>query len=337
MLGLPGAVPGAVSSAVPGTAAASPPAAWRQTLRQSVAPAWLTAQAGAASLAPLRPRAPLWVASAASTIVPTREASLATSRQPSPLPASANRGDMGADVGVEPIGSVEPDLFDQIGLQRLSDGRFKLQKHEHFGVNGWLLSGDTAAGLQQLALALRAAGLAGAWRDEALAVCNEGGVRLGAIERAAVRALGIATQAVHLVGWRDDGRLWVQQRSLTKANDPGLWDTLMGGMVSAADTVQSALARETWEEAGVQLSQLHGLSYGGRIEICRPSSDAGGGFGYMVERIDWFQAVLPDGLQPVNQDGEVALFRTMAIDEAADQLQRQAFTLEAALVLCAQG
>jgi len=28
--------------------------------------------------------------------------------------------------------------------------------------------------------------------------------------------------------------IWVQQRALDKANDPGLWDTLMGGMVSAA-------------------------------------------------------------------------------------------------------
>ena len=269
-------------------------------------------------------------------MVPTREASLAPSSEPSPRSASATHDATGAEVDAEPIGSVEADLFDQIGLYRLSDGRFKLQKHERFGVNGWLLSGDTAAGLQQLALALRAAGLAGAWRDESLAVCSAGGVRLGAIERGAVRALGIATQAVHLVGWRGDGQLWVQQRSLTKANDPGLWDTLMGGMVSAADTVHSALARETWEEAGLQLSQLQGLSHGGRVEICRPSSDAGYGCGYMVERIDWFQAVLPDGLQPVNQDGEVALFRPMSLEEAADQLQRQAFTLEAALVLCAQ-
>ena len=74
---------------------------------------------------------------------------------------------------------------------------------------------------------------------------------IGQVERGAVRPLGIATQAVHLVGHAADGRIWVQQRALNKANDPGLWDTLMGGMVSAADTVATALVRETWEEARV--------------------------------------------------------------------------------------
>jgi hypothetical protein len=62
-----------------------------------------------------------------------------------------------------------------------------------------------------------------------------------------VRPLGIATRAVHLVGVCADGSIWVQQRSEDKANNPGMWDTLMGGMVSAADGLAEALARETWE------------------------------------------------------------------------------------------
>ena len=313
---------------LPGAAAVpSQPAAWRQALRQSVDPVWWAGVKAAASQTPLRPRMPLWVSSSPSSSSPS---SL------SPPPRSAMHSASAAKGDVETIGSVESDLFHQIGLQRLSDGRYKLQKKEHSGIVGWMLSGDIAAGLQQLAQALRDAGLAGAWRDEALAVCNAQGVRVGAIERGAVRALGIATRAVHLVGWAGDGRLWVQQRSLSKANDPGLWDTLMGGMVSAGDTLQSALVRETWEEAGLQLSQLQGLQHGGQVSICRPSIDAGRGCGYMVERIDWFEAVVPDRVQPVNQDGEVALFRPMTLDEAIDQLQQQAFTLEAALVLCAQ-
>jgi hypothetical protein len=111
--------------------------------------------------------------------------------------------------------------------------------------------GDVTTSLNKIAVALHEAGLAGAWRDEQLAVPDQFGHRKGTVERAAVRPLGITTLAVHLVGQSLDGRFWVQQRAFDKSNDPGLWDTLMGGMVSAADTVETALVRETWEEAGL--------------------------------------------------------------------------------------
>jgi len=50
-----------------------------------------------------------------------------------------------------------------------------------------------------------------------------------------VRTLGIATQAVHLVGTTPGGSVWVQQRAFDKAVDPGLWDTLMAPDVLARD------------------------------------------------------------------------------------------------------
>jgi hypothetical protein len=71
---------------------------------------------------------------------------------------------------------------------------------------------------------LRAARRCGPWRDEQLRGRHPG-QRLGTVERGAVRVLGLATQAVHLVGVAPDGRHWVQQRALDKPNDPGLWDT----------------------------------------------------------------------------------------------------------------
>ena len=80
----------------------------------------------------------------------------------------------------------------------------------------------------RIARALRDTGLAGAWRNELLEVTDAAGVAVGAIERAAVRPLGITTDAVHLIAHRADGRVWVQLRALDKATDPGLWDTTMG-------------------------------------------------------------------------------------------------------------
>jgi len=237
--------------------------------------------------------------------------------------------------GVHTVGSVESDYFSQIGCQRLSDGRFLLQKEKHEGAVAWRIEGDLSPALAQVAQALRACSpyVAAQWRGEALAVCSDSGQTLGQVERGAVRPLGIATQAVHLVGRAPDGRVWVQQRALDKVNDPGLWDTLMGGMVSAADTVASALARETWEEAGLRLDRLAALRRGGQVTLQRPTEP--GSAGYMVERIDWYEAVLPEGLAPVNQDGEVAQFALLEAQELQAQLAQGRFTTEAALILVA--
>jgi 8-oxo-dGTP pyrophosphatase MutT (NUDIX family) len=175
------------------------------------------------------------------------------------------------------------------------------------------------------------------WRDEQLAVCDAQGQRIASVERGVVRPLGIATRAVHLVGCSSDGRFWVQQRSLDKANDPGLWDTLMGGMVSARDSLQSALARETWEEAGLRMDTLTELRLGGEVVLRKPSSD-GADAGYVSERVDWYRCTLPAGVQPLNQDGEVAQFALLEVPDLIERLQRDEFTTEAALILlCALG
>lgn len=218
--------------------------------------------------------------------------------------------------------------------------KLALQTNEYLGKqllneeqSGWhLMLGrlDVTTRLNQLASVLKAMGWVGAWRDEQLAVRDMSGVQVGTIERGAVRPLGIATLAVHLVGLNPDGRFWVQQRAFDKPNDPGKWDTLMGGMVSAGDTVETALQRETWEEAGLKITDLQNLRYGGRQGNCRPSSD--GAAGYMQESIEWYVATVPDGLTPINQDGEVVQFALMDEARLLTAMQQGEFTLEAALI-----
>lgn len=237
------------------------------------------------------------------------------------------------------IGSLAPPLAELLALPQRGEPAWVLPWQA-----GWMLrpgsahatlhdgSAATDALLAALAASLRERRLAGPWRDELLAVDDAQGLRLGAIERGAVRPLGIVTHAVHLAGRSADGRHWIQQRSARKANDPGKLDTLMGGMISAADTLASALARETWEEAGLHLDALSGLRAAGRVTIRRPSSQAEG-LGWVHEHIDCYEAVLPDGMLPANQDGEVDAFHCMSSDELRLRLERDEFTLEAALVL----
>jgi len=237
--------------------------------------------------------------------------------------------------GAAKIGSVEPTLFHD-ALPRAAIGASGLvQPVRENAREGWQVNGELTGALNELAFAMREAGVAHAWRDEQLAVTDERGQTLGTVERAIVRQLGITTFAVHLVGLSADGRHWVQQRSLTKPNDPGLWDTLVGGMIPACDSLAQALQRETWEEAGLKLEQLTRVQHGGRVAMRRPSGD--GPRGYVVEHIDWYRCVLPEGVLPANQDGEVAQFRLMRTDELCDALLREQFTVEAALIFLETG
>lgn len=218
----------------------------------------------------------------------------------------------------QPVGSVEMAVAQLLARQGLLAA----------SGDAWHNHGDWAA----LAHALRDAGLLGAWRNELLPVLTASGLRVGLIERAAVRALGLTTAAVHLTAQTPDGRTWVQQRAFNKPNDPGLWDTLMGGMVSAADTLAQALERETWEEAGLRLDQLHGLAHGGHLIIHRPSGGADD-VGYTVERIDWYSATLPKGVAPENQDGEVERFDCVDGERLRADITAGRYTLEATLIL----
>jgi 8-oxo-dGTP pyrophosphatase MutT (NUDIX family) len=220
------------------------------------------------------------------------------------------------------VGSLEPVL-----AHRLVDDGLPLRP----GPTGWSLNGPADAALADIARWLHAQGLAGRWRDELLAVTDEADRPLATIERAAVRPLGITTHAVHLVVRTPAGGVWVQQRALDKATDPGLWDTTMGGLRAANETVHDTLERETWEEAGLRLVQLQALVPHGRLTVCRPLADSPQA--YMVEHIDTFEAVLPEGVMPVNQDGEVAAFDCLPLAELRRRLQQDRFTLEAALVL----
>lgn len=235
------------------------------------------------------------------------------------------------------IGTVEPDYLTQIvpQLQAIAPGL--LQRQELADGLRWCLGGELTQTLEYIAQALLAADVGCVkkhWRNEQLAVCNTQDQRLATVERGVVRPLGIATRAVHLVGCAPDGRFWVQQRAFNKANDPGQWDTLMGGMISAADTVETALERETWEEAGLRTTELVGLKQGGRITMRKPNRDDAG-VGYVVEKVDWFIATVPHDTPPNNQDGEVEQFMLIAPQELVRRLQNNEFTTEAALILVA--
>lgn len=233
------------------------------------------------------------------------------------------------------IGTVAQGFLESAGVDCLQGQRIVLSHRKAPGMGeAWAMSApDASFGLNALAHLLRDQGCCGPWRDEQIAVSTAQGQRVATVERGAVRVLGVATHAVHLIGLAADGRMWVQQRSANKPQHPNKWDTLMGGMVAATDTLEQALERETLEEAGLQVAQLQALHYGGHVNMSCPSNEVVGGVAYLRERVDWFCATVPDGIQPCNQDGEVQQFQCIDKATLLEWLVQGEFTPEASLVL----
>lgn len=192
--------------------------------------------------------------------------------------------------------------------------------------------------LALVASTLRQAGCAPGWRNELLDVWPDhavgetspsGNRPLGAIERGVVRPLGLLTRAVHLSGWSQDGQLWVARRSLTKATDPGMWDTLVGGLISSQEDVQVGLVRESDEEAGLEAQDIAKRTPLRTIaRMLRQVPE-----GYQVEDVLTCECVLPSHVSPKNRDGEVMEIQLIAPTIIFDMLNQGAFTLEASIVL----
>jgi 8-oxo-dGTP pyrophosphatase MutT (NUDIX family) len=176
--------------------------------------------------------------------------------------------------------------------------------------------------LAHAAKQLRDAGMISGWRDEVLSVGNP---PLAVIERAACRPLGITTQAVHLNAYVAADTLLVSRRAIHKQIDPGLWDNLVGGMVPADETLEQALAREAWEEAGLRLDRVR-LERGRSFHVRRSVPE-----GLQSEIIHAFDSSLPPDLQLRNRDGEVDAIDARKIEDVVAAIERDEFTLESAL------
>lgn len=233
------------------------------------------------------------------------------------------------------IGSVAEGVFEEVqAVDWVRQQGWGLELLQGEQEATWQLQAtDPTAALNGLAQRLRQHGCCGPWRNEQLDVHAADGARLATVERGVVRILGVTTQAVHLLGSAPDGRMWVQQRALNKPTHPGKWDTLMGGMVSAGDSLQTALARETLEEAGLALEPFKQLRHGGQVDFACPSDEGGDGVGYMQESIHWHHAIVPEGLVPQNMDGEVAQFQCIPLEQLQTWLMQDQFTPEASLIL----
>ena len=137
---------------------------------------------------------------------------------------------------------------------------------------------------------------------------------LATLDRGALPAFGILADGVHLNGLveRADGtQLWVGRRAANKLLDPDKLDHLVAGGVAAGHDSRRTLEKEGWEECGLSAELARQAVPVGTIRYAMARAE-----GLRRDRLHCFDLVLPDDFQPVANDGEVAEFVLMPIEEA---------------------
>lgn len=187
------------------------------------------------------------------------------------------------------------------------------------------------AALARINRSLHERGRIRAWRDEPYPLLDPSGALLAVIERASARFWGALTFGAHCNGYvcGDDGQpshLWVARRAENKPTDPGMLDNLIGCGVPHGQTPREALIREAWEEAGLRPAQLAALASGSVLAIACNIRE-----GWQHEWLYAYDLPMPEGLTPVNQDGEVAEHRLWPMAQALEAAADGRMTLDASL------
>ena len=165
------------------------------------------------------------------------------------------------------------------------------------------------------------------WRDELLNVFDlDSGHCIALAERGLFRFLGMLTTSVYAVGTRRDGRVFVSLRSRTKQVDPGLWDALAAGMISANESRETAVEREIAEEAGLTCGYTIDSGWT-CLKVRRTVPE-----GWMAEDAYVCRVVVDDDAHPKNVDGEVEEIRCVSKDELFAMIERGLTPVDTGLV-----
>ena len=230
------------------------------------------------------------------------------------------------EVGTDPVGWIRRDLADRLRawpeVFELSDKIICLRPESE---------ADLSAALAEVAQALARDGAIGGWRGETYAVCAEAGDEpLFHLERAAMRFFGLTSSAAHLNGYFFQHKyptIWIARRAMTKAIDPGMLDTLVGGGVPSGEDAWQTLLRECGEEAGIAAALAEKARPAGVLQVCREVPE-----GLHREFLHVHDLALPPGFAPHNADGEVGEFLALDPQALLERIVAGEMTVEAGLV-----
>jgi len=90
--------------------------------------------------------------------------------------------------------------------------------------------------------------------QELLDVVDENDRVTGVKTRGEIHALGLMHRAVHILVFNSSAELFIQKRSMSKDNNPGLWDSSAAGHVDSGEDYYDCAIRELGEELGIKVS-----------------------------------------------------------------------------------
>ena len=89
--------------------------------------------------------------------------------------------------------------------------------------------------------------------EELLDVVDANDRIIGVKTRGEIHAQNLMHRSVHILVFNSAGELFIQKRSMSKDNDPGLWDSSAAGHVDSGEDYHSCAVRELGEELGIEV------------------------------------------------------------------------------------
>ncbi len=131
------------------------------------------------------------------------------------------------------------------------------------------------------------------------------------------RKLGLMTTSIRLTAYDEKGQVILARRRPGKTIGGGLWDSLAAGLVKASEEPEHALYRELYKEAGLTADDVR-IRESARFVQELPVPE-----GYLREVVRNYEAVIKEGVEPINRDGEVSEFAYFDCHEALRMAEQE--------------
>jgi len=170
------------------------------------------------------------------------------------------------------------------------------------------------------------------WRSECYEIKSQfSAPALFKMERCATPLFGVRQYGVHINGYVKHSTMglsiWLQRRSITKQTWPGKLDSFVGGGLSEGVGVLATAVKEAAEEANVPEALAVTMKPAGSVSFFHQSER---GIHPNTEFV--FDLELPETFKPSNNDGEVADFKLVPVDQVVDIITSEDFKITSSAV-----
>lgn len=234
-------------------------------------------------------------------------------------------------VGARQIGRVRPSLGEALlDFSRVFGPGVQGGVQLNAALRGFDERTDAVAGVME---ALAGTGLVQAPLGELYPVtCGDREDALFIVDRGHVAYLGIPTFGQHLNGFvrRGDGlHMWIGRRARDRHLFPGRLDQLVAGGLPHGIPLADNLAKECWEEAGIEPELALQAEFVGTLSYFAQTAK-----GAKPDTLFCYDLELPDDFTPRCTDGEVEAFYLLPLDEVSEIVRSgDAFKPNCALVV----